>query len=70
MASVNVETPQCVVCGKRGRVVMDRSDYERWRAGELLQYAARSLSADEREQLLTGTHALCWYSLMRGAEDE
>lgn len=66
---VIVATPRCVMCGKYGSVSMDRIEYERWKGGELLQYAAKSLSADEREQVLTGTHPLCWYQLIGDEHD-
>lgn len=67
--TVVVETRRCTVCGKGGRVRMRKAAYDAWRAGGHIQTVAPELSADEREQLISGTHGPCWVELM-GPDDE
>jgi len=47
----------------------DEAGYERWKSRTVdIQDALPSLSADERELLMTGTHAHCWEK-MWGPDD-
>lgn len=54
-----VSTPECFVCGKSGQVYVKVSEYLAWKDGEFIQ-KAMSNDANEREQLLTGTHGPCF----------
>lgn len=59
-----VRTRPCIMCGLRAMVVVDQGRYEEWQAGGVdIQVAMPDLSDDERELLLTGTHAQCWETL-------
>jgi len=61
---VDVETPKCVRCGNRGLLKdVDYDRLERWLAGEYIQDALPMLTADERELLISGTHAHCWQAM-------
>lgn len=60
---IEVATDPCFVCHKAGKVVVDKDGYDRWKAGEFIQNALPTLSADEREQLMTGTHGPCFDSI-------
>jgi hypothetical protein len=62
-ALLTVETPECMTCGKGGTVTVNAEGLRRWRAGMLIQQALPEMSADEREQLMTGTHAACWEAM-------
>jgi hypothetical protein len=62
---MNVITPTCRVCGERGTLYdVDALGYVRWsQLGENIQDALPGLDADQRELLMTGTHAHCWETL-------
>lgn len=65
-----VRTPRCMMCGKDGDVVAPLAEVRRWEQGELIQHAMPSLTADQREQLINGTHPECWDALMGEEEWE
>lgn len=58
--SVLIETPQCVVCNKRGLMLVPRDGLKKYEGGVKVQDAFPGLSAALREQILTGIHAECW----------
>lgn len=41
-----------------------------WEHGEFAQTAFPTLTATEREQVMTGTHAECWDRYMKDPEDD
>jgi hypothetical protein len=56
-----VLTNSCPMCGTGGAVVVDEQAYVAWRDnGVLMQDAMPDLTVDERELLISGTHAHCW----------
>jgi len=57
---VLVRTPPCFVCGKPGTILVDSLGFTAWQAGTFAQVAFPSLSAGERELLISGTHPTCW----------
>lgn len=57
--TVVVET-FCILCHTGDRVEVPRAGYEAWQAGEFIQNALPTLSADEREQLVSGSHGSCF----------
>lgn len=62
-----VQTKPCMVCGVVGHVdVPSLEALEAWQEGALIQRAMPELSADEREQLMTGTHPECWDRMTGG----
>jgi hypothetical protein len=67
---MRVYAPTCRMCGSRG--VLDDVDaeaYRLWRfAGMPIQDAFPGFDADQRELLMTGTHAHCWEK-MWGPDD-
>lgn len=67
---MNVMTPRCVVCNKQAVIEgVDALGYIRWsELGENIQDALPELDADQRELLITGTHAHCW-EVMWGGDD-
>ena len=68
---MNVVTKKCVVCGKNGMLEdVDALGYLMWsELGEDIQKALPGLDADQRELLLTGTHAHCWEVMWAGMDD-
>jgi hypothetical protein len=62
---MNVVTPKCRVCGNNGMLEdVDALGYLRWsELGENVQDALPGLDADQRELLMTGTHAHCWETM-------
>ena len=68
---MNVVTPPCLGCKKRGVLEgVDALGYIRWsELGENIEDALPELDADQRELLITGTHAHCW-DRMYGPDDD
>lgn len=68
---VVVTTPSCIVCGEEGMVEMPEEAYRRW-AGEgwHIQRAWPGGSADQREQLINGTHGECFDRLFPPDEED
>jgi len=70
--TIEVTTPTCCECGRASSLRLPRVGYELWRAGLFIQNALPTLTAGEREMLMTGTHPNCWDQLMAaiGGDDE
>jgi tRNA(Arg) A34 adenosine deaminase TadA len=60
----------CVVCSNSAILHdVDALGYIRWtELGENIQDALPELDADQRELLMTGTHAHCWETMWDGFE--
>lgn len=63
MTTINYTTRPCTVCGHTTTVPLDADAYTQWKNGAYVQDAFRSMSADERELLISGTHSECWAKL-------
>jgi len=61
---------KCVVCNKVHTAYVEKVKYDRWKAGENIQNVWPEMSADEREQLISGTCPKCWDELWSGDEDD
>jgi len=59
-AIVEVQTPPCFHCHQEGFVEMPLTAFRRWQAGEHIQNVVPWMPADQREQLISGTHPACW----------
>jgi hypothetical protein len=72
MNDTNVTTisKTCPMDGKVTEVKMTTSDYQRWRAGELLQRAAPEMPAVARETLISGFCAECQGPIFQPPTDE
>ena len=68
---MNVVTPECVVCKERGMLEgVDALGFIRWsELGENIQDALPELDEDQRELLMTGTHAHCWEKMWEGFDE-
>jgi hypothetical protein len=66
-----VRTPACNVCGNTGVVEnVDALGFVRWsQLGENIQDALPDLDPDQRELLMTGTHAHCWEKMWEPFKD-
>lgn len=53
----------CCFCDGSTAIVLDKDKFDRWLYGEWVQNVWPELSADDREMLVTGTHAECWDKL-------
>lgn len=60
MAKMTVITKPCIVCGQAGEVEVEITEYDAWVSGQFAQHALKSNNANEREQLISGTHPKCW----------
>jgi tRNA(Arg) A34 adenosine deaminase TadA len=71
VAAMIVTCPPCFVCGATS--VLDGVDalgFVEWQQlGKPIQNALPDLDADQRELLVTGTHAHCWAKVF-GGDDE
>jgi tRNA(Arg) A34 adenosine deaminase TadA len=67
---MNVTTMPCRMCGNRSVLHdVDALGYVRWKElGENIQDALPGLDADQRELLMTGTHAHCWERMWAGVD--
>jgi len=67
---MNVVTRRCVVCKEHGMLEgVDALGYIRWsELGENIQDALPQLDTEQRELLISGTHAHCWEK-MWGPDD-
>ena len=65
---MEVECPPCRICKRRGLLQDVPVDgYFNWEAGMNIQDALPELDEDQRELLMTGTHAHCWLRLWGGS---
>ena len=72
MSNMIVQTPQCINCGQIGYIEdVKEKDYKVWieidksirpKIQDLFPY----LNADQREQIMTGTHPACWNQMFNG----
>ena len=69
---VTVTTDTCTMCGQGGEVQVPAEEFDKWDHGRgpYIQKAMPSVSADVREQILTGTHPACWDALWKDMETE
>lgn len=51
---------RCPFCGELSHVTVPGPGLWAWEHGEFVQRAFPTLSASEREQVLTGSHGTCW----------
>ena len=58
----------CPFCGRDHEVEVPFEGYLAWQNGEAIQRALPTLSADEREMLMTGICPECWDGMF-GEED-
>ena len=70
--AVIMKTPICGVCNNYELISLDREAAEKWAAGGLIQECFPTMTAAEREVLITGIHPACWDSLFpeEDSEDE
>lgn len=61
---LKLKTKRCIHCGKTGIIEMPQSDFDKgaplYEAGAYIQDAFPNLPADQREQIISGTHPKCW----------
>ena len=60
----------CRMCNEIYAVEVEAVGYQQWRAGELIQNALPTLSAEERELLISKTCDDCWNKLFPEDFDE
>lgn len=59
--TIVVQCRTCCVCGESSKIEIPTDGYLAWSdGGEYIEDAFPTLSADERELLITGTHSECW----------
>lgn len=72
--TITVSTKRCYHCGEEGTLTMPREEglrgVEAYRNGEYAQDAFPFLSAEDREQIISGTHPKCWQELFGSCDDD
>lgn len=53
-------TRTCTLCQQTYTMAVDGNSYAKWEAGAMAQDVFSYLTADEREQIITGTHGECF----------
>lgn len=65
--TIKINTNLCLHCGKEGFIEMLEDEYNKglnaYNEGAFIQEAFPSLSADQREQIISGTHPECWIEM-------
>lgn len=69
MATIDVDVT-CWKCKRNFVISCDKSKYNLWKNGELIQNALADLSSDQRELLISGTCGECWDILFPLSDDE
>ena len=64
-----VITDRCVFCGKPHSVIVNHTDYNKWRSGALAQSVFDYLSIDDREFLISGICPSCSGAFFDSFED-
>lgn len=67
---VTFTTPECEVCHQTGFVIAPEEGIDLWRDGARIQDVLPGLTANEREQMVSGTHPRCWEKLFPEGDDE
>lgn len=70
MSTIIITTPVCVMCGESSQIEVESEAFYSWRSGTLTQIAFPEMPADQREQLISGTHSKCWDEMWSFTEDE
>lgn len=64
-----IQCPPCPVCGIRALLEVDEDRFTKWLVLRYdVQVAFPEFDADQRELMITGTHAHCWQTMF-GGED-
>ncbi len=67
MSTIKINTNICLHCGEEGSIEMSEDEYNKgitaYNEGAFIQEAFPSLSADQREQIISGTHPKCWIEM-------
>lgn len=67
--NIIITTNPCSWCGKTSKVVVDAVQHAKWVQGAYVQKAFPAMNADEREQLISGTHPACWEEMFGGGDE-
>ena len=67
MKKILVKCPQC---GKEKIIEVDSEKWKRYIEGELIQNVFPDMSADVREELITGICSKCWKNIFLNDEDD
>lgn len=60
----------CMVCHEARDIEVDDAAYKRYQDGAYVQDAFKHLDANQREEIITGTHGPCFDSLFSSEETE
>lgn len=66
---ITFTTKPCMVCEKTTALELDTELVRRWQAGSFVQDVWPEMPKEQRELLITGTHAVCWDDMF-GEGDE
>lgn len=67
---VTIETPKCWHCGNTGTIELTEAEAVALKVTRFVQDALPMRTADEREQVMTGTHPACWAEMFPNEDEE
>jgi hypothetical protein len=68
--SVTIITPECPLCFEGGTITVNADQWQKYANGSaLVQDAFPDMTPDDREMLISGTHASCWEVLWIDEEE-
>ena len=67
---ITVTCPRCIVCGQQTHLRVPVEGHIKRMDGAAVQDAFPNMPTHMREMLITGTHPVCWDSMMLDLEDE
>jgi hypothetical protein len=67
---ITFTTPECQVCHQTGFVIAPEEGVKLWQEGAFIQDALPGLTANEREQMVSGLHPRCWDTLFPEGEED
>lgn len=70
MPTTMIVAVPCPFCHDVAELEVPTEGFMAWQSGELIQNALPELSADDREQLISGTCPKCWDELFPESEEE
>lgn len=69
-STMEVTTMNCFHCNQPSTMTVNIAEFNAWRDGLLIQEAFPTMSTQDRELLMTGTHPACWDAMFSDEEED
>lgn len=67
---ITVTCPRCIMCGTASHMRVPVTGWIKRMDGEAIQVAFPHMRKDLREMLISGTHPVCWDTMMAELEEQ